>query len=93
MATFKNFEEEDPDQGHTGNKFCQYYGTCEHTMDLCTTLKALAKQAKQKRSKHFDKNKRFTKHEVIAMVQKQVKKALKQKVYRGTTCIQENECF
>ena len=36
-------------------------------------------QAKQKKSKHFNKNKMFIKHEVNVMVQKQVKKALKQK--------------
>ena len=48
-------------------------------MDECTTLKALVKQAKQKKGKHFQKKKRFTKHEVNIMVQKQVEKAMKQK--------------
>ena len=61
----------------TGHKFCQYHGMCGHTTDECTTLKALVKQAKQKKGSHFQKKKRFTKHEVNIMVQKQVKKAMK----------------
>jgi len=60
-----------------GKKFCQYHGTCGHTTDECTTLKALVKQAKQKKGSHFQKKKRFTKHEVNIMVQKQVRKAMK----------------
>ena len=56
-------------------------------MDECTTLKTLVKQAKQKKSKHFDialikqakkekgkhfeKKNRYTKHEVNIMVQEQ----------------------
>ena len=60
----------------TGHKFCQYHGMCGHTTDECTTLKALVKQAKQKKG-NFQKKKRFTKHEVNIMVQKQVKKAMK----------------
>ena len=60
-----------------GHKFCQYHGICGHTTDECTTLKALVKQAKQKKGNHFHKKKRFTKHEVNIMVQKQVKKAMK----------------
>ena len=66
-------------EGHTGKKFCQYYSTCGHTTDQCTTLKALVKQVKEKRSKHFNKKKRFTKREVNTMVLKHLKKALKQK--------------
>ena len=62
------------------------------TTDQCTTLKALIKKAKQKKSKHFDKKKSFTKHEVNVMVQKQVKKALKQKKRKHTE-EPENECF
>ena len=50
---------------------------CGHTTDECTTLKALVKQAKQKKGSHFQKKKRFTKHEVNIMVQKQVKKVMK----------------
>ena len=38
-------------------KFCHYHGMCRHTIDQCTTLKALVKHAKQKKSKHFDKKK------------------------------------
>ena len=37
------------------------------------------KQAKQKKDKYFERKKRHTKHEVYAMVQKQVKKVFKQK--------------
>ena len=74
-ATFDDSDDEDSDQEHTGKKFCQYHGTSGHTMDQSTTLKALVKLAKQKKSKHFDKKKRFTKHEVNVTV----KKALKQK--------------
>ena len=69
-VTFNDSEDKDSDQGHTGKKFCQYHGTCRHTTDQYTTLKALVKQAKQKRRHLFDKNKRLTKHEVNAMVQK-----------------------
>ena len=71
---FDNSEDEDLEKGHSGKKFCQYHGTCGHTTD---SLKALVKQAKQKKSKLFDKKQGFTKHEVNVMVQKQVKKALK----------------
>ena len=65
--------DEDSDQGHSGKKFCHYHDTYGHTTDQCTTLKALVKQVKQKKSKHFHKKKRVTKHEVNVMVQKQIK--------------------
>ena len=71
--------DKDSDQGLKRKTICQYHGTCGHTTDQCTTLKALVKHAKQIRSKLFDEKKRFTKHEVNAMVQKQVKKAYQQK--------------
>ena len=74
LATFANSDIEGLDKRQKGKKFRQYHGTCGHTTDQCSTLMALVKQAKQKRSKYFDK---FTKHEVNFMVQKQVKKALK----------------
>ena len=83
-VTFDDFKDEDSEEEHIGKIFCQYHGTCGHTTDKCTTLKALVKQAKQKRSKHFDKKKRFTKHEVNIMVQKQVKRAMKQKKKKDT---------
>ena len=82
--TFDDSDDEDSDQGHSGKKFCQYHGMCGHTTDQCTTLKALVKQAKQKKNNHFDKKKRFTKHEVNVMVQKEVKKALKQNIRKRT---------
>ena len=43
---------------------------------LCTMLKILIRQAKQKKRNHFDKKKRSTKHKVYVRLQKQVKKAL-----------------
>ena len=86
--TFNNSEDKDSDRGQKGTKFCQYHGTCGHTTDQGTTLKALVKQVKQKRSKHFDNNKRFTMHEVKAIVQKQIKKALKQKQRKRTEELQ-----
>ena len=73
-VTFNNSRDKDPNEGHTGKKFSQYHGTYGHTTNHCTALKALVKQAKQKRSEQFDKKIRFTKHEVNAMVQKEVKK-------------------
>ena len=69
-----------------GSFASKHHGICGHTTDQCTTFNALVKQAKQKKSKHFDKQKKFTKHEVSVMVQKQVKKALKQKKRK---CIEE----
>ena len=75
---------EETEEEHVGLKFCQYHGTCGHTTDECTTLKVLVKQAKQKKGNHFQKKKRFTKHEVNLMVQKQVKKAMKKKKKKRT---------
>ena len=83
-VTFNNYEDKDSDEGLSGKKFCQYHSTCGHTTDQCTTLEALIKKAKQKKSKHFDKKNRVIKHEVNAMVQKQVKKTLKQKKRKRT---------
>ena len=68
LVTFDDSGNEDSDQGHSGKKFCQYYGTRGHTTDQCTTLKALVKQVKQKKSKRFNKKKRFTKLEVNVMI-------------------------
>ena len=70
-------KKEESEGKQEGKKFCQYHGMCGHTTDECTTLKALVKQAKQKKGSHFQKKKRFTKHKVNIMVQKQVKKAMK----------------
>ena len=84
MVIFDDSDDEDLDQGHAGKKFCQHHGTCGHSTDQCTTLKALVKQTKEKKSKYFQKKKRLTKHEVNVMVQKQVKKALKQKKRKRT---------
>ena len=55
MVNFHDPDDEDSDQGHTEKKLYQYHGTFRHTTDQCTTLRALVKQAKQKKSKHFDK--------------------------------------
>ena len=82
--TFDDSKDEDSEEEHKGKKFYQYHGTCGNTTDEFTTLKALVKQAKQKTGKYFQKKKRFTKHEVNIMVQKQAKKALKQKKRKHT---------
>ena len=76
VVTFDDSEDEESTKEHKGKKFCQYNSTCGHTLDECTTLKALIKQSKQKKGKHFHK-KSYTKDEVKIMVQKQVKKATK----------------
>ena len=54
-------------------------------------LKALAKQRKQKKGKHFEKKKRYSKYEVNIMVQKLVKKALKQNKRKSTEELREFE--
>ena len=77
--TFDDSKDDDSEEERKGKKFCQYHGTCGHTTEECTTLKALVKQAKQKKGKHFQKKKRFTKHEVNIMVQNQMGKTMKQK--------------
>ena len=48
-------------------------------MEKCITLKALVKQAKQKKGKNYEKINTFDKLEVNIMVQKQIKKAPKKK--------------
>ena len=78
-VTFGVSEDEDLEDEYKVKKFCRYHGMCGHTTDECTTLKTLVKQAKQKKGKHFEKKKRFIKHEVNIIVQKQAKNALKQK--------------
>ena len=83
-VTFDDSENEDLDQRQKGKKFCQCYSMCIHTMGNCTMLRALVKQAKQKRNNPFDKKKRFTKHGVNVVVQKQLKKALNQKKRKHT---------
>ena len=52
---------------------------CRHTTDECTMLKALVEQAKQRKDKHFQKKKRFTKYEVNIMVLKKAMKKMKKK--------------
>ena len=68
LVTFDDSDDEDPGRGNTGKKFFHYHGTCGHTTDQCITLKALVQQAKRKRIKHFDKKKRYIKHQVNVMV-------------------------
>ena len=57
---------------------------CGHTMDECKMLKIQYRQAKQKESKHFEKEKKYTKHEVDVEVGKKVNKVLKKKTRRHT---------
>ena len=44
---FKSSQDEDSDEEEKGKTFCKYHDMCRHTMNECTTLKALFKQAKQ----------------------------------------------
>ena len=53
-----------------GKNLRRYYGAFEHTSDKCTILKALIKQAKQKRSRHFKKENKYTKQEVNVILEK-----------------------
>ena len=55
LVTFDNCDDGDSYERHAGKKFCQYHSTCGHSMDQCTTLKALIKQVKQKSSNYFNK--------------------------------------
>ena len=80
LITFYDSDDEDSYQPHSVKQFCQYHGACGHTTDQCTPLKILVKQAKQKNIKQFHKMKRS----VNIMVQKQVKKVLKQKKRKHT---------
>ena len=59
LVPFDSSDDEDSDQGHSGKKFCQYQGTCGHTMDQCTTLKALVKQEKKKKAIILTRRKSF----------------------------------
>ena len=77
LVTFDDPEDEDSKDKCRGTKVFQYHYMCGHTTEECTTHNALVKQAKQKKVKQFQKQ--HTKHEVNIMVQKQTKKALKQK--------------
>ena len=81
---FGDSQDKDSQQETQGNNFCQYHNTCGQTSDESTTLNVLVKRAKQKKGKHFKKKKRYIKHEVYVMVQKQVKKALKKKKKQHT---------
>ena len=61
-ATFlDNFEDGDADNEKKGKSFCKNHFTCGFTMYEYTTLRALAKQSKQKKGKHFDKKNRSKK--------------------------------
>ena len=59
VVTFNDSEDGDSEEEHNGKKFCQHHGTYGCTTDECTTPKVLAKQAKQKKGKHFQKKKRL----------------------------------
>ena len=75
-------EDEDLDKETVGKRFYKYHALCGHTTDECTTYKALIRQAKQNKGKHFKKKK--SKQEVNAMVEEKVKKALKRKKRKHT---------
>ena len=74
----------DFDEDYSGDKkpssrkrFCQYHEKCSHSIDECTTLKALIKKVKSNKSKRFRKGgeKTYTKHEVNLLIEKKLKKA------------------
>ena len=46
-----------------------------HTTDVYTKLKALVKQEKQRKGKHFKEMKRYTKHEMNVMIQNKGQKS------------------
>ena len=50
-----------------------------HTAEERMTHMALSTQSKQKKSEQFKKEKKYTKNEVNVMIEKKVKKAIKQK--------------
>ena len=89
-ATFDNLEDEDLDEEHKGKKFCKVCGTCGYTTDECTTLKALIRQAKQKKCKQVKMEKTFTKYEVYIMIEIKVKKAIRKK---KTECVDKLRSF
>ena len=65
-----SFEDSDKDSSDdekpsSRKKFCQYHGKCNHSMDECTTFKALIKGAKYNKSNGYRKGreKTYTKQE------------------------------
>ena len=54
--TLRDFDDKENEQ--KGKKSSQYHGACGHTTDECSNFKALVKQAKQKKGKHFKKKKK-----------------------------------
>ena len=74
-------EESSEDEKAKRNKYCMFHGRCGHTTDQCTALKELVKNKKKNRSKYDKKSNRksektYTRHEVNALVEKKIKKAL-----------------
>ena len=68
VATFHDSEEEDSDEKSKGKTFCKFHGTCGHITDEHISLKALIRQAKQKKGKQVKRYKTYTKQEVNIMV-------------------------
>ena len=60
-------------------KFRPYHGKCSHSMDKCTTLKVQIKNIQIQISKvcRTGGEKMYTKHYVIVLIQKKLKKAFK----------------
>ena len=85
--TLKGSEDENSDDEGKGKTI---YGTCRYSTDKCTTLKALIKEALQKKSQHFKKGKKYTKHDIKIIVERKIKKALELKKRKYT---QEVEAF
>ena len=90
-VTSGDSEDKDSDDRHTGKRLCQYCGTCGHT----TNTQCTGQASQAEKQQPLVKKERFTKHEVNFIVQKQDKKALKQKKRKHTRelCAFKNECF
>ena len=62
--TYEGSEDEYLEEGVKGNEFCKYHGMCRRRIDEYMILKAFIQEAKQKKSKHFYKKKKYTKQEI-----------------------------
>ena len=73
----------------TGKKYCQYQCTCGHSTNECTLVKPLVHKEKMKKQKS-SKERKYTKHEVNILVERNMKKALKK---RKKQCEEEFRAF
>ena len=59
-VTFGDSKDEDSEEEYKGKEFCHYHGTCGHTMDECTTLNSLVKQATQNKKENISRKRKCT---------------------------------